>query len=329
MELSFSIILRTIAIIVLAAAAIGFTGVSFLTRVRAGLVMGIGVILLGVIAWPMLKPALPLAGVTLYEGDISILDAVVCIGLAFLSGLVSYFVATPYGRQLAPLAAPSGMAYIAFRSGDMLSLINVNNTLQERIDLYAALKWEGFFFIAIIAAGYLGVLTALKLTGKKPVLTDMTKTHKYTFNKALSGTVAVIATVIIAQFVIGILAQDVRQQDQTLGSVVGNVHVGQIAFAVMVAFGVAAFATQYFLGTSYVLVTLTSVLVTFYSLKVYAKPDLLEYMTLNWPTAFFPRAICAVLPIQMITFAAIGAMAGYFSAIKVAEPEKVLQQGEK
>jgi len=187
MELSLSIILRTIAIIVLAAAAIGFTGVSFLTRVRAGLVMGIGVVILGVIAWPFLKPALPLTGITLYEGDISVLDAVICLVLAFLSGLISYFVATPYGRQLAPLAAPSGMAYIAFRSGDMLSLINVNHTLKERIDLYAALKWEGFFFIAIVAAGYLGVLTAMKLSGKKPALTDMTKTHKYVFNKALSG----------------------------------------------------------------------------------------------------------------------------------------------
>jgi len=125
------------------------------------------------------------------------------------------------------------------------------------------------------------------------------------------------------------LAQDVRQLDPKLGSVVGNIHVGQIAFAVIVAFGIAAFATQYFLGTGYVLVTLTSVVVTFYSLKVYAKPELLEYMTSNWPTAFFPRAICTVLPIHMVTFAAIGAMAGYFAAIKAVEPEKVLQQGEK
>ncbi len=329
MELSLTIILRTIAVIILACAALGFAGVSMLNRIRVGAVMAVGVVIVGFIAWPFIEPTLPLTGITLYEGDISVIDAVICMTLAFLAGLISYFVATPYGQQIAPLAAPSGMAYLVFRSGDMFSLINVNHTLAERNDLYAALKWEGFFFLAIIATGYLGVLVAMKLSNKKPTLIDAEGIHKFKFNKGLSVVISVIGTIVITIFVIGILAQNVSQRDLQLTSVVGQAGTGQIAFAVMVAFGIAAFAIRYLLGGNYLVVTFAAAIVTLWALKSYANPEVMEYMTENWPTAFYPRAICAILPIQMVTFAAIGSMAGHFGAILAFQPDRLIEKGDK
>jgi hypothetical protein len=53
-----------------------------------------------------------------------------------------------------------------------------------------------------------------------------------------------------------------------------------------------------------------------------ASPAVLENMARNWSAAYFARAISAILPLQMVTFGALGAFAGYQSAEKILEGQK-------
>jgi hypothetical protein len=318
MELSWPVVLRTfIAIVVGVPLVLSFIGVPLLTRLRIIAAMLVGAALFGFAAWPLAKPAEPFGAVTLFAGYITIFDTGICVILAFLSGLLAYFVSSPYGRQIAPLAAPTGLAIWAFRTGDMTSLLRTNYTLTQRQNLYATLRWEGFFWLLILTAGYFGVLTARNLCQSKSAPTQPKNTHNSKQNKVLSIATAIVATIVITQFSVGIFAQDVKMFDSHVGSVVGQPSAGQIAFAVLISFGIAAFVVKKFLNVSYIFPAMAAAALTFFAITFFAaKQDVLEHMVQTWPLPFFTRATCAILPVQMVAFAAIGSIAGYWAAIK-------------
>jgi len=289
-------------------------------RLRIAAAMGFGAVLLGFGAWPLIRPTEALGAVTLVSSASSItpLDTIACVALAFIAGLVAFFLAYPHGCHIAPLAAPAGLAVWAFRSGGASSLLLVNNTLSQRQAVYAVLKWEGFFWLLIVAAGYFGVLTAQKLFKIKSGFHYPATNHNSRFSKALNIIIAIVATVAIGQFAIGIFAQDVRLFDSRLTTVLGQPGTGQIAFAVLVSFAIAAFVVRYYLQVDYQVVVLSAPLLILFSITTYGRAELLGYMAENWPAVFFVHATMAILPVQLIAFAAIGSVAGYWLAIKYA-----------
>ena len=103
-------------------------------------------------------------------------------------------------------------------------------------------------------------------------------------------------------------------------NLLGQPGAGQIAFAVIVAFGIAAFLSKQFLNVPPIVPTAASALITIISVHTHIRSNsqLLGHMSENWPISFFPRAISAVLPIQIVAFAAIGSVAGYWLAIRYA-----------
>lgn len=289
---------------------------SLVMRLRIAAVMALGACVLGFGGWPLVRPTEPLGTVTLFEGGISLTGTLVCLLLAFVVGVTAYLVSIPYGRQIAPLAVPTGVSVWAIRTGDMSSLIRVNLISEQRQALYSFLKWEGFFWLMIILAGYLGVFTVSKFIKSRPGLADVSSRKSSKANQALSLLSAALVIIIIVQFAIVILAQDVKMSDSRLGTVIGQPEVGQIAFAVIVSFGLAGFVVKKFLDVGYVLTTIFSAFVTLVGFVIWSRVGILGHMAENWPVVFFPRAICAILPIQMISFGAIGAIAGYWLAVK-------------
>ena len=319
--------LKLILAVVLGFAILSLFGVGWLLRLRIIATMAVGIVFLGVMAWPMIKPAQPLGAITLFDGDINVFAAICCLFLAYLAGLVSFFVCYPIGGYVAPLAAPAGLSIWALITGNMSSLITVNNTLASRQELYSTLKWEGFFWLVVIGAGFLGVKTSDFLMRKfapqslavNPDITADSDEHKLSSNKGLTIAVAFVATILITHFAIGIFAQDVRIFDSELGSVTGQPEAAQIAFAVMLSFGIAGFVLKKFLNVSYLVTAFATAIVTYVAITISAKPDVLAHMVENWPAAFFPRATSAILPIQIVSFGAIGSLAGYWIAIQVAQ----------
>jgi len=329
MELSSQLVLRTFVTIAVSALVLGFFNIPWLTRLRLVIVAAIGAAILGLTALPLIKPAAPLGAVTIFTGDITFVDAITCVILAYLAGFIAYFAAIPQGRQIAPLAAPAGLAVWALASGDMASLLRINHTIDQRRQLYAVMKWEAFFWLAILAAGYCGVLTAEKLHLKKPLPTDTPKNSKPQPGKILSIATAIILTIVVAQIAISLFAQDVKTPDPELGFVVGQPATTQIAFAVVLAFAITAFLAKKFLNVSYIFCAIAAVGVSVFAVMICAKEDVMLHMAENWPVQFFTRSICAVLPIQMVTFAAFGSIAGYWIALKWTgwshHPEEIAQ----
>jgi hypothetical protein len=269
-------------------------------KLRIAAAAAIGVLLIGILAWPFAEPF----GAVRAMGS---RGAVVLVALALVAGFIGYFVSWPFGRQIGILAVPSGLAIWAVRSGSMAGLIQLNPSAAQRQALVSSLRLEPFFWLIVVAAGFAGVLLAQKLGPNKNLVAQ--EESKSGPGKYLTAIIALVCSVAIAQFCIRIVAQDVQ-----LGSVIGQPAVGQIVFAVLVSFGVAAFVAKKFLNVSYIWPSIASALVTAVLVSIYAKN--VPYMVQNWPAAFFPNSVLSVLPVQMVAFGTLGSVAGYWMAIR-------------
>ncbi len=295
---------------------------TWLMRLRIAGAMGVGVLLLGLGAWGLIEPSVPGGAITIHAGDISVLDGVICMALAFGAGFVAYFAAWPYGAEIAVLAAPAGLGLWALKSGDMAGLLRLNTALKinetfvQRQALLSVMKWEGLFWLAVVGAGFAGVKVAERLAkAKKPV--DDDEIGNVNTRNVLNVVTALIVTVVIAYFALGVFAQDVRMFDNTeLQSVTGQPGRGQTAFAVVVSFAIAAYIAKWVLNVSYVWPAFAACGIGYYSMWLSAKADVLEHMLEAWPEAFFARSVCAILPLQLVAFAGIGSVAGYWLAIR-------------
>ncbi len=296
---------------------------TWLMRIRIAAAMAIGILLLGIIAWPQIAPAIPNGAITLHESNITIVNAIVCAALAFAAGFIAYFASWPFGADIAPLAAPAGIAFWTFKSGQMSSLLRINTaltineTVQKRQALYAVLKWESIFWIALVAAGFAGAKLAEKIRKANKPIDDKEIGNSNNY-KTLSIATAIILSIAISQFAMSIFAQDVQMHDSEIGSVVGQPGNGQIAFALLLSFAIAAFVSKKFLDASYIFPTIAACGLSYYAVWMAAKPDVLQHMIETWPEVFYSRSTSAVLPIQIVAFGAIGSVAGYWSAIKYA-----------
>ncbi len=317
MDWLFPAALRVIAAVAVIYFGLGLFIVNWLMRIRAIAAMAVGAVVVGGLGWSLVRPELPTAALTLMDSVLTIPGALLCLLLAFGAGFAAYFVAWPAGRIFAPYAAPTGLAIWAMRSGNMHRLLLDHHELAQRQALYAALRWEGFFWLLICAAGYLGVLAASKAAGTKLVILGQYDSEKPK-GSALWGNVALAAaaTIAIAWIAIGILAQDIPQSDTQLGSVIGQPGNRQIAFGVFAAFGLAAYAVKYFLKIGYLPVAAASALLLFISTTTLLRSGALVRLSEHWPIAYFSHAVNAITPLQMVAFAVLGAITGYWMAVK-------------
>jgi len=291
--------------------------------------MAIGIILIGILAWPIAGPIEPLGAVSVATGSINASNSIILVVLAFLSGFIAYFLSWPYGQEIGILAAPSGLAVLALRTGSMASLMQLNPTLAQRQTLFAVLKWEPILWLAIVAAGYAGVLSGQRIRGKAssvrspkdrglsgPESNGTQEKSNPNSRIYINAAIGLVSSVLIAYFFIGLFAQDVKIFDHKLGSIVGQPEVGQIAFAVIVSFGLASFAVKAFLNVSYIWPTIASSIVNAFAITAYVKQDVLQHLIEHQPGAFFSNAVISILPVQMVAFGTLGATAGYWLAIR-------------
>jgi hypothetical protein len=274
-------------------------------KLRIAAAAAIGVLLIGILAWPFKEPfsAVEAMGSR---------GAVVLVVLAFVAGFIGYFVSWPFGREIGILAVPSGLAIWAVRSGSMAGLIQLNPTTAQRQELVASFKWEPFFWLIVVAAGFAGVLIAQKLVPNKNLATQ--EKSKLGPAKYLNVIIAFACSGFIAQFCIRIVAQDVRVSGGAVGSVIGQPALGQVVFAVLVSFGCAAFVAKKFFNAGYIWPSISSAFVTAVMASIYAKN--IPYLVQNWPAAFFSNSVISVLPVQMVAFGTLGSIAGYWMAIR-------------
>lgn len=288
---------------------------SWLTRVKVTAVLVLGVVVWGVFMWPFVAPQDPMGAVTLVGKAISFPHIGIAILVAFCAGFLSYFIGWPYGREIGVLAAPAGLAAWAVRGGDMAELMRTHGDTAQRKTLYQSLSWEGIVWFVIAAAGYCGVMAAAKLIPSSGAPMEIHPPAEKSKN-AFQGILAFAAAALIAAFGISMLAKGVVFVDKNLGSVLGQPANGQLAFAALVSFGLAAFIVKRFWDADYIWPALATMVVSLGAMHFAGRNDVLSYMAGNWPTNFFAKPAYAILPIQIVSFGCIGSVVGYWLAVR-------------
>jgi hypothetical protein len=90
--------------------------------------------------------------------------------------------------------------------------------------------------------------------------------------------------------------------------------MGQLGFAVLMSFGIAAFAVRKLLGVGYIWPIIASVFVTAFAISSYTMN--VHYLAQQWPAVFFSNAAASVLPSQMVAFGTLGSVAGFWMAAR-------------
>lgn len=292
-------------------------------RLRIAMTAAIGVGVIGIYGWPLVTPHDPLGVVSIVSGHIATSNFFIICLMAFLSGFVSYFLTWPYGTKIGILAAPAGLIAWSLRSSDMGTLMQLNDSLARRELFYFTFCWEPALWLAVIAAGCLGVLLGYsiyrphKLADGKTA--DSAADADQNKSKALScftPVVAVIGSTIISVFLIGMLARDFIIIDPKVGYAIGQPATAQIIFGILVAFGVSGYLVKKVLDLNYYWPIIATALVIPFGIIIYGQYDVLQYFADRWPDVFFANSILTVFPIQAVAFGSIGAIAGYWIAVR-------------
>lgn len=307
--------LWVIAAIALIYFGLGLFNVDWRLRVRILASLGIGALTVGAIGWPLVRPVDPLGPICMFTGEISTADAVILIALGFAAGALATLVCYPLGSALGPFAAPAGAAVLALSSGSMRNLLLYNQDFQQRSQLYAFLRWELLFWLAVCAAGMAAVIITSRLLHTKTVLPGDSNAPVKSSSKLSNGVIGAVAAAIVVYFTLGIFAQDLRHMDEKLGTVVGLAGKGQIAFGVFVSVGFAAFLVRYLVKACYSWAILGAAGAYFVMFGRISGSSTLEYLVSKWPVDYLPRSIYGITPLQFTAFAFLGALTGFWIAV--------------
>jgi len=284
-------------------------------RLRIAVAIAIGAVIIGYFAWPLAQPQDPYGVVSFIAGNMTRDSVLKLAALAVLCSLLAFFISWPYGKYLAILAVPSGLAVWALRSGNMAELMRQNPTAAERLRLFSQIEWEPFSWLAIVALGVLVAHICQKFLSRNSSSgaeskSSLVKSYYITFAIALG------VSVLLAKLLLMVFAQDVKIADDKIGAVIVQVTTAQTVFAILVSFGIAAFVVKKFLDVSYICPIVATALVHPAVITIYLKPEVMERLFECWPAVFYPNAIASILPIQMVAFGTLGSIAGYWLAVR-------------
>jgi len=283
-----------------------------INKLRIAAVAALGIVVLGLLAWPLGAPADPLSPVRAWSIGAS--GTLALLALAFALGFVGYFIAWPHGREIGILAVPFGLTIWAGRSGPMRVLTQACREPLEREALASSLRFEPVYWLLVVAAGFAGVLLAQYLRAPARPSTDE-PAARGTPNTGLYVTalIALAGTVVIANFLLGVFAQDVATSRNIIP---GQPPVGQIIFAVVAAFAAASFLVKKLTNLSYVWPALASVFVIAFAQVFYDGAQVLRQFAETRPATSFPHSTLAILPIQLVALGTLGSVLGYWLAVR-------------
>lgn len=285
---------------------------SWINKLRIGAVITLGIMVIGVFAWPLAAPEDPMSPVR--SSDIGFLGTLLLVALSFSVGAISFFVAWPHGREIGILAVPFGLAAWAIRSGPMLSLTQSHATAQARQELVQSLLLEPVYWLLIVAAGFAGVWVAQCISSNQSSKAGIVRLRScLKSNTAVIGLLALVVAVFLSSFSIGVFAQGLPTSAKVPAVQPPR---GQIVFAGMAAFAVAGFVVKKFFDLTYVWTALTTGLVVPFAAMAHYRSDTIQKFAEAHPAAYFPHAVFTILPVQLVAFGTIGSIIGYWLAIQ-------------
>ena len=288
---------------------------SWLTKLRIVAALALGGIGLGLGAWSVVAPADPMGVVSV--ANVTVREALYLLAFSFLSGLGGYFVAWPYGRQIGVLTVPAGLAVWAIRSDEIYRIMQDAPSGLQRARIYALFPWDSLLWLALIGAGLTGLWVASRVRPTSAAaFRDPLYDSRPKGRLPLDAAAAVLISLVIGYALVGVLAQGTQLTGAGIATQPTQPGAAQIVFAVMIAFGVAGFVTGRVLRLGPSWPTAASAGLPVFVGLFYARPNLLEPLARNYPATCFLNPVMAILPIQMVAFGALGAAAGYWTAVR-------------
>jgi len=285
---------------------------TWINKLRISAVAALGVIVIGTLAWPLAAPADPLLPVRAW--NIGFFGTIILLVLAFVVGFVGYFIAWPHGREIGILGVPFGLTVWAGRSGPMRALTQALTEPSEREALLHSFRLEPAYWLLIVAAGFIGVLAARHLRpGSKPAPTLVQIKSHLNPGMYLNVAISLLVSTVLIAFFTGAFAQDLCTSYEMVAA---QPAVGQIIFAILGAFGGAAFVSKRFLNLSYLWPAVAALLVLPFANLVYGNSQTVAKFAETEPATFYPHAIFAILPLQLVALGALGAVTGYWLAVR-------------
>ncbi len=284
---------------------------SWVNKLRIGAVAALGIVVIGLLAWPMAGPEDPLAPVR--SASISFSGTLVLLVLALGTGFIGYFVAWPHGREIGILGVPFGLLLWVVRSGPMQTLTQAHTSPAGREAILQSLRFESVYWLLIVAAGFVGVLIAqhIRSAADAPPLTLDSMRRFLRPNVAILALASLPVTTVLAHFFLGVFAQDL-----SLAKAATQPAIGQVLFGGIAAFAVAGFVIKKFLNLSYVWPAIGTILVIPFSIATYGGSDTIQKFAETEPATQFPHVAFAILPLQLVALGTIGAVTGYWLAVR-------------
>jgi len=113
---------------------------TWINKLRIAAVAALGIVVIGILAWPLAAPVDPLLPVR--AATIGLPGTLLLLVLALGIGFVGYFIAWPHGREIGILGVPFGLTIWAGRSGPMRALTQMWDDTAERTALVHSIRAE-------------------------------------------------------------------------------------------------------------------------------------------------------------------------------------------
>jgi hypothetical protein len=282
---------------------------SLVSKTRILLVMALGAVVIGVLNWDAARPQDPAGLVNLQ--NLSVIKGLLLVGIAAVLGFAGYFIAWPYGCEIGLLAAPSGLAIWACRSASVSRTLAVIPEVQARQDLFASMRFEAIYWLAVVYAGWCGVQLAKKLR-PNPTLPILKTLPERPQAHVIYRVLAIVLSLVVGQFLLGIFAQDIQLTQGVLSQPPSR----QLALGIFMAFGVAAFLVGHFLHLNYHWVMPALALTYALSTLSFAKTETLTHMAQAAPSLCLPSTVLFALPIHIVSFGSLGAIWGHWASVR-------------
>ena len=285
---------------------------SWVNKLRIAAVAALGIVVIGILAWPLAAPEDPLLPVR--ASHVGIFGTLVLLVLALGIGFAGYFIAWPHGREIGILAVPFGLTVWAARSGPMQALTQAFDETYERQALLHSVRFEPAYWLLIVAAGFAGVLVAQHLCPAGEERLSMGKIKSYlTTSFYINSLIALAAAVLVSQFFIGVFARDLTT---SYNGAAAQPEVGQLLFGLIAAFAVAAFVVKKFFNMGYIWSAIASLFVIAFAEKIYYGSATIQEFAETRPATLFPHGVFTALPLQLVALGALGSVLGYWLAVR-------------
>lgn len=281
---------------------------SWISKIRITVVMGLGCVVIGLLFWPAISPSDP-AGLTTIS-NLSLFQGVLLLVVSAALGFVSYFLAWPYGCEIGLLAVPAGLALWGLRSGSVAQTLAVVAEPQARMELFHTMRFESLLWLVVVYAGWSGVQLAKKVR-PNPMLPILKMVPKPGLVPKIHYGLACLVGLVVAQFLISVFAQDIPVR-----GFMTQPPVSQLFFGVFMAFAVAAFLVEHFLKLNYHWIMPALAFIYVFNDLAFVNDKHFTVLAEAAPNLCLPNSGLFALPIQIVSFGFIGALVGYWTSIR-------------